>query len=68
MDEIDRAQTEIEHQLRGRLAAAVTRDSAEATGACLNCGEPLPPGHRWCDAHCRDDWVRLARAAERSAP
>jgi hypothetical protein len=32
----------------------------DATGFCLNCGEPLPGGRRWCDADCRDDWQRTA--------
>lgn len=28
------------------------------TGFCLNCEAPVPAGHRWCDADCRDDWQR----------
>ena len=31
---------------------------AKATGKCLNCGYHVPPGHRWCDADCREDWQR----------
>lgn len=31
---------------------------AVATGKCLNCGYQVPPGHRWCDADCREDWQR----------
>jgi hypothetical protein len=31
---------------------------AVATGQCLSCEEPLPPGMRWCGAECRDDWQR----------
>lgn len=32
----------------------------EAIGHCLNCGPevPLPPGKRWCDPDCRDDFLR----------
>lgn len=31
---------------------------AKATGKCLNCGYQVAPGHRWCDADCREDWQR----------
>ena len=64
MDEVDLAQTEIEHRLYGCLAVAKARGSIEATGQCLNCGERLPDAsRRWCDAGCRDDWSRLAAVA-----
>jgi hypothetical protein len=59
MDEADRAQIEIEHALLGRVAAARARTLVAPVGACLNCGEELPEGVRWCDAGCRDDWARL---------
>ncbi|MCL2076028.1 MAG: hypothetical protein FWH15_06270 [Betaproteobacteria bacterium] len=32
----------------------------DATGYCLNCGEPIDD-RRWCDAACRDDWERRDR-------
>lgn len=60
MDEVDRAQVEIEHALLGRLAAARETSSVTSTGKCLNCGHPLPRRMRWCDAGCRDDWARLS--------
>lgn len=59
MDEADRAQVEIEHALLGQMAAAREDTSIVSTGKCLNCGQPLPRGMRWCDAGCRDDWARL---------
>ncbi len=43
------------------LEAALTRRQPEApqsVGFCLNCGEPTPYGHRWCDKDCRDDWAK----------
>lgn len=58
MDEVDRAQVEIEHALLDRMAAVRGRMEAQAVGVCLNCGEPLRQGVRWCDAGCRDDWAR----------
>lgn len=27
------------------------------TGYCLNCGEKLAPGARWCDVDCRNDYT-----------
>jgi hypothetical protein len=36
----------------------------EATGYCLNCGEPLAgPASRWCGVECRDDWARMNAAS-----
>lgn len=34
------------------------RPGPKATGKCLNCEEPLPHERRWCDAGCRDMWLR----------
>jgi hypothetical protein len=45
-----------------QMTLAMRKPAApQATGFCLNCGEPLPAG-RWCDAECRDDWQRLTDA------
>lgn len=33
----------------------------EAIGACLNCGEHLDDGIRFCDSYCRDDFVKRTR-------
>ncbi len=40
------------------IEAARGATPARATGRCLNCGEPLAQGLRWCDTDCRDDWAR----------
>jgi lipopolysaccharide biosynthesis regulator YciM len=32
--------------------------AATATGFCLECGEPVAEGVRWCCPECRDDWER----------
>lgn len=61
MDTIDRAQLDIEQLEEARnkrLRDAKTEKEAEETGYCLFCGEPVPPGRRWCDADCRDEWER----------
>ena len=43
-----------------RIAAAQFRkpEGPAATGECLNCGESLPDGLRWCDADCQHDYIR----------
>ena len=56
-DTVDLAQ--VQNERLNQAALALRKPVApEATGRCLNCGEPLPDGQRWCDADCRDDWQR----------
>jgi hypothetical protein len=43
-----------------QMTLAVRKPAApQATGFCLNCGEPLSDGRRWCDTDCRNDWQRM---------
>lgn len=62
-DIIDRANVVADLNLNIALAAASSkRPVAEPTGFCLNCGEPLSDGKRWCNPECREDWeVRTCR-------
>jgi hypothetical protein len=57
-DLADLAQAFSEPLERFTLAARCPAAPA-ATGHCLNCGEPLPAGRRWCDTDCRDDWQAM---------
>lgn len=65
MDYADQAQDEIEQALRMALArrGAGSPPEVAATGFCLNCGEKLAEGVRWCDAVCRDEWAAQREAA-----
>jgi hypothetical protein len=63
-DLADLAQAQNE-RVTGMLLTRRLPEAPEATGFCLNCGVPLPPGVRWCDADCRDDWERLDAALRR---
>ncbi len=37
-------------------------EGPEATGSCLECGEPVDEGRRWCmGVECRDRWERRRR-------
>lgn len=55
MDVFDQATAREE---RDREMALMQRmpEGPEATGLCLNCGEPLGGGARWCDGECLRDW------------
>lgn len=57
---MDISDTATEREERDRDIALQLRKPAgpAATGACLNCDAPLPPGARWCDCDCRHDWER----------
>jgi hypothetical protein len=59
MDEVDRAQTEIEYALGNLVRKARRMAPPEPTECCLNCGAHIASGRRWCDPGCRDDWVRV---------
>lgn len=59
MEIIDRAQEEVERQLERSLQLARNQSvKYYAIGHCLNCEEPLADGMRWCDADCRDDFLK----------
>jgi len=36
-----------------------------ATGECHNCAASVPPGARFCDRDCREDWQREQDARQR---
>lgn len=46
----------LEEVLTNAALASKKKEGPAATGCCLNCGEPLADGRRWCDAACRDDY------------
>lgn len=56
MDDVDRADKQIEQNLAAALAKTRKRmaEAQAATGECYFCGEPVGPGMRWCDVFCRD--------------
>ena len=55
---MDISDTATRHEeLRREIALRERKpEGPAATGLCLFCSEPVPPGHRWCDTDCRDDW------------
>lgn len=58
-DDADIAEKETSRLLELQLTARKP-EGPGATGRCLNCDKaPLPVGHRWCNAECRDEWERV---------
>lgn len=58
MDDADLADVRIRSMIesaREEAAHQLTK-MAVATGHCLNCGEDLDDGRRFCDKDCADDW------------
>jgi hypothetical protein len=57
-DEIDLADDIISTMLTAQIEKArKQQETAQATGFCLHCDEPITElGRRWCDSDCRDDW------------
>lgn len=63
-DDADRAA----EQMQRDIDAAVKRrrvEGPEGTGFCLACGAVVEDRKRWCDAECRDDWVRVSAGRRR---
>lgn len=63
MDDADRAK-EVEQMPIDLAIAAARASTADIApcGVCYYCDAIVPPGCRFCDADCRDDHERLARA------
>ena len=60
-DDADRAQQFEQIQLAQSLAFR-QNSSLQRTGACHNCGEPLPQqSGLFCDAACEQDYTRIRR-------
>lgn len=62
-DPVDRASVEEQRSLEVAIHAArnQTVRTLPAVGSCYNCDESLEPGHRFCDADCRDDYEKRSR-------
>jgi hypothetical protein len=58
-DEIDIA-SEREELARDKAIRHIQNKppAALSTGVCLECGESVGHGIRWCSNTCRDDWQR----------
>lgn len=61
-DDADKSQDreELEQEIRKKYIKP-TEKEVEATGICLNCGEPVRDDVRWCDVFCRNDWQSRQR-------
>lgn len=57
-DIIDLGSDREQRDREAAIAAARSFDWLPAAGSCHNCDAAPPPGLRFCDADCRDDWER----------
>lgn len=55
MDNIDRAQQELEAYATLVKPPDANKKEAKPTGFCLYCGERISKGQRWCDSECHAD-------------
>jgi hypothetical protein len=68
MDIIDQTQERMERlsECEHRFGVPKRKPEApQATGYCLNCGEPIADMRRWCGAECRDEWEIIDAALRR---
>lgn len=66
MDEADLAQDHIEKTLALQIAQARAKAAQQPSGECLNCGEPLGEGRRYCNSECREDFEAREKGRQRS--
>lgn len=60
-DEADMTADRDEREAPMRIAASRKPTSPAPNGHCMSCGDPVPEGHRYCDAECREDFEREER-------
>jgi hypothetical protein len=61
-DFIDHAQQRSEEDLERAIAAARGIPALPYVGSCYNCDAITPPGARFCDSDCREDYDKRKRA------
>jgi hypothetical protein len=58
-DEADLSQESMEKEAEiRRKYATPSKLEVDPIGTCLNCGESVASGVRWCDKDCQDDWIK----------
>lgn len=46
---------ELEAEIQRKYSNKQALQEYAPTGFCLNCGDKVPEGFRWCDVSCRND-------------
>ena len=59
VDEVDRANEQIEKGIADTLKTIDTTIPKNTTGRCLTCGVSVPDERRWCSAECRDIYEKF---------
>ena len=61
IDEVDRANEQIEKGIEDTLKNINTTIPKNVTGRCLSCGLDVEDERRWCNADCRDNYEKNQR-------
>lgn len=56
MDDADISEERYEKEIVGLIYKSSHGFQLEPTGQCHWCSESVAPGHKFCDADCRDAW------------
>ena len=59
VDEVDRANEQIEKGIEDTLKNIDTTIPKNMTGKCLSCGQSVDDERRWCNADCRDNYEKI---------
>ena len=66
-DIIDQGNAAADLFLQSALSARRKLDMPAPDGKCHNCEASTPPGVRWCDFDCQQDWEKQQRAIKMRA-
>lgn len=58
MDDADLSAERAEREAPHLIAASRKPEGPAPTGRCFYCDEIVGDAHRWCNAECRDGWVK----------
>ena len=58
MDDADVTQNRLDKEFEMQMKYFRSKAFELANGRCFNCGSIVPPGHKFCDADCRDDYEK----------
>jgi len=62
VDEVDRANEQIQKGIDDTLKNIDTTIPKNITGKCLSCGQSVSDERRWCNADCRDNYEKTNRS------
>jgi hypothetical protein len=61
VDDVDKANEQIQKGIEDTLKNISTVIPKNITGECFTCGQPVDNERRWCNADCRDSYEKNQR-------